>query len=505
VEDDLYLLQQFGPYLDQWVGEQRLRDRLITALLKIRTKKNGIKVLRLNRAQQAYARNCSKQNIVLKARQIGITTYIASRFFLQTVTRPGTVAVQVAHSQESAEAIFTIVRRFWDKLPVGLRNDALVHSRANVRQLAFPQLDSEYRVETADTNAGRGMTVHCLHCSEVSRWPRDAAETLASLRAAVAPDGEIVLESTPNGAAGVFYDEWQKADETGYTRHFFPWWFEESYGDAVKQEMLLPLLPDEVELMKRHKLSEEQIAWRRRQWTALRQLAAQEYAEDPLSCFLNSGECVFDLGSINKAAASSNADIQSQDNGRLLFWFPPQEGRQYIIGVDAAGGGSEGDYACAQVIERTIGLQCAELRGHFPPLEMARRVAELGESYGKALLAVERNNQGYGVLAHLRDMEYGNLFAKDGQLGWLTSAASRPAMIENMAAVLISEPELFHSPRLLEECRTFVRHPDGSAAAADGAHDDCVMAMAIALAVRKEDAGRGVKKRILEMASLVVE
>ena len=73
----------------------------------------------------------------------------------------------------------------------------------------------------------------------------------------------------------------------------------------------------------------------------------------------------------------------------------------------------------------------------------------------------------------------------------LTSAARRPAMIENMAAVLAAEPICFNSPRLLEECRTFVRHADGNAAAADGAHDDCVMAMAIALAVRREDVGRG--------------
>lgn len=101
-------------------------------------------------------------------------------------------------------------------------------------------------------------------------------------------------------------------------------------------------------------------------------------------------------------------------------------------------------------------------------------------------------------------MNYANIFAKDGQLGWLTSAASRPAMIENMAAVLVAGPDLFHSPRLLEECRTFVRHPDGGTAAAEGAHDDCVMAMAIALEVRREDAGRGVKKRMLEMSSLAV-
>jgi hypothetical protein len=502
LEDDLYLLQQFGPFLDERLGEGRVRD-LLTGVLNIRPKEGGIKRLRLNRAQREYSERCSRQNIVLKARQLGITTYVAARFFAQTITRPGTLTVQVAHSPGSAETIFNIVRRFWEKLPAGPRKGALICSRANIRQLVFPLLDSEYRVETADANAGRGMTIHNLHCSEVSRWPRDAAETLASLRAAVAPEGEVVLESTPSGAAGAFYEEWQKANETGFTRHFFPWWFEESYRMDAGEVKIATL--EEKQLMEHHGLDAGQIAWRREKWRALRGLAEQEYAEDASSCFLASGECVFDLESIGKAAARSGKHARSEDNGRLTIWFPPQTGRDYIIGVDAAGGGSRGDYACAEVIERTIGLQCAELHGHFPPLELARRVAELGRSYAVALVAVERNNHGYGVLAHLRDMEYENLFGKDGQLGWLTSAASRPAMIENMAAVLAVKPELFHSSRLLEECRTFVRRPDGNAAAAEGTHDDCVMAMAVALAVRREDAGRGIAKRGIRVASLVVE
>jgi hypothetical protein len=513
VEGDLYLLKQFGGSLDcrlvgdfpdQRLKQQRLRDFLISEWLKIRVKDGGTKALELNRAQEEYSGRCSKKNIVLKARQVGMTTYIAARFFMQTMTRPGTLAVQVAHSLESAEVIFGIVRRFWENLPEELRKGALIHSRANVRQLVFPLLDSEYRVEVADANAGRGMTIHYLHCSEVSRWPRDAAETLASLRAAVAPKGEIVLESTPNGAGGVFYDEWQKAHETGYTTHFFPWWFEENYRELESKWKTLPFTVEEKLLMEEHELVAEQIGWRRKQWASLRDLASQEYAEDASSCFRASGNCVFDLEAIDAAAAGAAPVLQSQDNGRLLIFFPYQEGRRYIIGIDSAGGGSQGDYASAEVIERTIGLQCAELRGHFPPLELARRVAELGKSYGRALLAVERNNHGYGVLAHLRDMEYGNIFAKGGELGWLTSAASRPAMIENMVAVFAAEPKLFHSPRLLEECRTFVRREDGNAAAADGTHDDCVMAMAIALAVRKEDAGRDAKKGRLETASLTL-
>ena len=153
---------------------------------------------------------------------MGMTTYVAARFFIQTITQPGTVTVQVAHNQESAEEIFKIVHRFWENLPKGMKRGALIRSRANIRQIVFPRLDSEYRVATAaDPNAGRGMTIHNLHCSEVARWPRDGGETLASLRAAVPDEGEIVLESTPNGAAGIFYEEWQKAAETGYTQRTF--------------------------------------------------------------------------------------------------------------------------------------------------------------------------------------------------------------------------------------------------------------------------------------------
>jgi hypothetical protein len=433
-----------------------------------------------------------------------MTTYIAARYFIQTITRPGTLTVQVAHSQESAEAIFNIVRRFWGKLPEELRKGALVHSKANVRQLVFPRLDSEYRVQAADDNAGRGMTIHNLHCSEVSRWPGGGADTLASLRAALVPDGEIVLESTPNGAGGIFYEEWQKAEEQGTVRHFFPWWYDEAYCEKTREEDILPLTAEEEQLIGQHKLSEGQIAWRRRQWKTLGGLASQEYAEDPQSCFLTSGECVFEVAAIEKAVRSRGEPVASEDNGRLTIWFPPQTERQYILGVDTAGGGTAGDYACAEVIDREMGMQCAELRGHFPPYELAGRIAELGKRYGGGLLAVERNNHGYGVLAHLKDLEYENIVEKVGQLGWLTSAASRPAMIENMAAVLMAEPGLFHSPCLLEECRTFVRRADGNAAAMPGAHDDCVLAMAIALAVRRQEAGRDLRKRAPEIGCLMM-
>jgi len=512
---DLELLGRLGAALGHGVpgagrgagcgADLSIQDLLIEGLLKVRNKSKGLVSLRPNRAQAEYSRRCTRRNIVLKARQLGMTTYIAARFFIQTITQPGTTAVQVAHNQESAEEIFKIVHRFWENLPEGMRRGALVTSRSNVRQIVFPRLDSEYRVATAaDSNAGRGMTIHSLHCSEVARWPRDGMETLASLRAGVPEKGEIVLESTPNGAGGVFYEEWQRAGETGYQRHFFPWWYDGDYIIRDQPVAVQPLTEEEAQLIEREPLTEEQIAWRRINRAQLRGLAAQEFAEDAVTCFRASGECVFDLEAIERALAECGEPVETRDSGRLATWFPPQAGKQYILGVDPAGGGSEGDYGCAQVIERWTAMQCAELHGHFPPRELAMKVSALGRSYNNALLVVERNNHGYGVLAHLRAEGSANVFRDGGQDGWLTSAVSRPAMVENLAAVLATEPKLFRSRRLLNEFRTFVRHPDGSSGAAGGAHDDCVMATAVALAARRAVAGDLSLRGMLEVASLPV-
>jgi hypothetical protein len=486
VKLQLALLKWLGTALDKrpfGMRGQSVRDWLIATCLRIRDKQGSLVPLTPNRAQAEFAARCTRRNVILKARQVGMTTYVAARFFVHTITHPGTVTVQVAHDRESAEEIFRIVHRFLDNLPLRLRAGALVTSRANVRQLVFPLLDSEYRVETAaDPHAGRGLTIHNLHCSEVASWPGDAAATLASLRAAVAPEGEIVLESTPKGAGGCFYDEWQRAAETGYTRHFFAWWWEPGY--VRPNVRVRPLSDEESELAQRCKLSDAQIAFRREVRANFRRLARQEFAENPASCFLASGECFFELDAIARRLDECGEPVGVRDNGRLQVWWPAAPVRQYIIGVDPAGGGSEGDYACAQVIEHDSGLQCAELHGHFTPRELALRIAELGREYNQALIAVERNNHGHAVLAHLQLMEYENIFEQNGQAGWLTTASTRPGMLEQFAAMLAGKAQLFSSRRLLAECRTFVRQANGTSSAAAGTHDDCVMAMALAQVVR---------------------
>jgi hypothetical protein len=474
--------EEIEPETSWYLNKQ---DGFIERLLKIRTKTSNETFFKLNRVQREYSWLRSNQNVVLKARQLGMTTYIAARFFVQTITQRGILSMQVTQDRESAEDIFRIVRRFWENLPEYARKGALRTSHRNGRQLVFPDLDSEYCLASAAENAGRGRTIQNLHCSEVSRWGRKGGEALVSLRSAVVPGGEIVLESTANGAGGLFYEEWQRAEDTGYKRHFFPWWYDAGYA-MEPGENFAPLTEEENELMALHGLTMEQIAWRRKKWASLRGRAVQEFAEDPVSCFLASGECVFDLGAVEKAIGGSGEPVEVRENQRLTIWLPTRPGREYVIGADPAGGGVEGDYSCAEVIDRPSGAQCAELHGHWPPLEFARRLAELGKEYNTALLAVERNNHGSGVLACLDNLGYPRVYVQNKEEGWLTTSVSRPRMIETLGLAMMEEPGLFRSPRLLNECRTFVRDADGRTGAAPGTHDDCVMALAIAWAVRGE-------------------
>lgn len=486
---DVGELLEYGRILDNYpriLADRPCGFEFAEGILRVRTREGGIAPLRPNAVQWAFEKKCGKRNIVLKARQLGLTTWSAARFFLRTITHRGMLTLQVAHTQEAAEEIFRIVHRFYTWLPEDIREGPLRTSQLNVRQIVFPDLDSEYRVVTAgDRNAGRGLTVQNLHCSELARWPGDPAETLAGLRAALAPGAEVILESTPQGVGGCFHEEWLNAPKTGMVRHFFPWWMEERYvADPVAPETLTE---EEQMLLSKEHLTLGQIGFRRQLRANFQGLARQEYAEDAESCFLASGECFFEIAALDARLPGLHDALERRRNGDMEIWFPPVRGSQYLVALDPAGGGSEGDYSAIEVLEMTTGLQCAEFAGHVGGLELARLAAKLAHEYNHAWLVVERNNHGSGVLAFLESVcNYDRIYRQGEQAGWLTTSQSRPTALNKLSVALEDASGIFQSRRLLGECRSFVRLPGGGMGARAGAHDDRVMAMAIALTVRAE-------------------
>lgn len=118
---------------------------------------------------------------------------------------------------------------------------------------------------------------------------------------------------------------------------------------------------------------------------------------------------------------------------------------------------------------------------------MLQRYVRMSMEAGKVPSLLGQEMFHGNVTSYLDSMErYSRVYEQAGVAGWLTTAGSKPAMISRLGALLVESPSLFLSKRLLQECRTFIAFAGGKTGAASGAHDDCVMAMALAHAVRAE-------------------
>lgn len=267
-------------------------------------------------------------------------------------------------------------------------------------------------------------------------------------------------------------------------RHFLPWWLESSYaGPEVSPETMTA---EERQLVERHGLSGRQIGFRRGLEQRYGVLRLQEFAEKAETCFRATGSCCFEVSAVEGRLAEVGEALQRRRNGALLVWLPPLPRHRYVLAVDTAGGGAAGDFAAIQVVDVQTGMQCAELQERLRPTELAEVCVALAREYGDGLVAVERNNHGAAVLALLALRDDVQLYAQGDQPGWLTTAANKPEVVAQLGTLLQGAPERFMSRRFLGECRTFVLDERGRAGAAGGAHDDLVMAMAIAQAVRGE-------------------
>ena len=493
------------------VLEQRNDPRSwIEANLWLRSKDQRMVPFRLWPVQAHWYEHRSPWDVILKGRQLGFTSIIDGCFFADTVLRPNTTSVIVAHDLDSSEKIFATVRGFWERLPENERNRIGEPRYLTKRDLYWPSLNSRFWVATAGSVAsGRGHTINNLHCSEFAYWP-DPERVLAGLTEAVPLSGRIVIESTANGMGNPFHDLWiqAKQGENLYRPHFYPWWWDQGYrmaGPALGE-----LTEEEQHLRDAWDLDDDQLRWRRGKRKQLRDRFPQEYPENDGHCFLASGRCCFEMSALLGARARIAAEPEPQalshlsdeegnpislSPARLLVWRPPEQGREYVIGADVGEGLAHGDPSAACVLDRETGEQVAELHGRIASGRFASLLAALGRLYLEAELAVESNNHGHATLDALHNtLNYSPLYRyrrydQSGlageALGWPTNARTKPLMIDELAEAIAEGHLLIHSEGLVDECLTFITTDSGSREAQPGKHDDRVMAAAIAWQVRK--------------------
>ncbi|MEE8599156.1 MAG: hypothetical protein V3S69_06565, partial [Dehalococcoidales bacterium] len=190
-----------------------------------------------NPAQEILHDNLSGRDLVIKAGQLGITTFFLARAFKKTMTKPNTNAVIVAHEEFLTTKLLSRVQTWYDRIPDPLNTNMgpltkPSQSYKGANQKYFPEINSSFYIGTARAYVfGRGDPIHYFIGSEVAFWP-DPWKILTPTMQRVPLEGEMVLESTPNGAGyNAFYQLITEAlDGTGIWKlHQLTWWNEPMY------------------------------------------------------------------------------------------------------------------------------------------------------------------------------------------------------------------------------------------------------------------------------------
>jgi hypothetical protein len=250
----------------------RLRTDLeyfASTALKLRPKAGPIEPFIFNPAQRKLHEIIETQKaktgrvrvIVLKARQLGVSTYVAARLYHRTINSPGLRTIILGHERRASSNLFQIVKRFHENLSEDIRPSV---GTSNAEELIFDRIDSGYIVAVASgEGTGRSATAQLLHASEAAFWD-DLPVQMASLMQTVPDlDGtEIIIESTANGFND-FQALWRKAEagESEFAPVFLPWTLDNSYRRQVDSDFAID--EDETRLTDLYGLDDGQIAWRR--------------------------------------------------------------------------------------------------------------------------------------------------------------------------------------------------------------------------------------------------
>lgn len=180
--------------------------------------------------------------------------------------------------------------------------------------------------------------------------------------------------------------------------------------------------------------------------------------------------------------------------GALWLWKEPQDGHEYIIGVDASEGiGEDGDNSCLEVFDQGTLEQVAEFYSNCVPAHIfAQIINEVGIYFNNAMLVVENMGHGSAVLSTLENvLFYEHLYydnagrSKTPKAGWKTTMQNRAILLENLQQRLINRTVRINSTRLVKEFNTLLYNPQTSKIEAQkGEHDDAIMACCLALHVR---------------------
>lgn len=420
----------------------------------------------------------NRYNIILKSRQMGITTLVAAySLWLMTFFRDKNILC-LSITQKTSKEIVTKIRFGYNNLPSWLKVPATEDNQLSLR------LSNGSFVQAASSagTAGRSSALSLLIIDEAA-FIDNVEEIWLSAQNTLSTGGRAIILSTPNGVGNFFHRKWIEAEEgrNEFNTISLPW----------------------------HLHPERNQSWRDLQTTNLGQKGASQECD---CTFSTSGNTVVELSLIEwyeKQAGQLMEPVEKRGIERgYWIWKYPEVGRSYIASCDVSRGDGS-DFSTIQILDTETLEQMAEYKGLLPTKDFGRLIAAVGLEYNTALVVVENNNMGWAVLQELIDIGYSNLFysstdllyvdaeqqmtnkinAQDKKLvpGFTTSHKSRPLIISKLESYLREKSLIIHSSRVLDELKVFIWKNTGTtvrAEAMSGYNDDLVMSLGFSAWIR---------------------
>ncbi len=411
-------------------------------------------------------------NIVLKARQLGLSTLTAGyALWMMTFQQDKNILV-IATKQETAKNLVTKVRVMHANLPGWLKQPCVEDNKLSLRY----KNGSQIKAVASSEESGRSEALSLLIIDEAAFI--DKIDTIwGAAQQTLATGGRALVISTPNGVGNFFHKTWIGAEDGTNDFNFIKlhWSVHPERGQEWRDEQDKLLGPS---------------------------LAAQECDCD----FITSGRGVIDgllLENLKESSVREPMEKRGIDSNYWI-WQPPNYTKNYVVSADVSRGDGT-DYSAFHIIDVETLEQVAEYKGKISTQDFGNMLVNVASEYNNALLVVENNNIGWAAIQQVIDREYPNLFytSKDLQYvdvqhqitnkyrvqernmvpGFSTTQKTRPLIVAKLEEMFREESVMVHSQRLIDELFVFI-YNGNRAEAMTGYNDDLVMSFAIALWVR---------------------
>jgi len=464
-----------------------------------------------------HAYDVNRFNLITKPRQAGVSTttaaYLSIKVGLADEENPEAVLI-IANKQELAFEFLAKIKDFVSQLPRWVWGPEYYGTNKNESKSIFVtdskkeiKLPNGSRVKAVATSkdALRGFTPTYLVMDEAAYIDNGAIVFGAALTA-LGTGGKATLISTPNGMDKLYYETYaqSKARKNNFNIIEMKWYEDLRYnkdlkwfkGDEVVNEVEFNFDSYKRMIDGGYKPTS---SWYEEMCRGMNNDARMIAQELDVS-FIGSGGNVVseeDIETQNRLNVIEPIYLSGAEN-EIWVWKEPEEGHQYIMGVDVSRGDGE-DSSTMVILDFTTMEQVMEYQGKIQPDLLAQLVEEWGELY-KAYTVVDiTGGMGVSTVLKLLEFDYKRLhydtpngkilstkqrqmdaYKKDNKVPGLQVSSLRTQMVSNFEEKIRNNIVKIRSVRMTSEMKTFV-YKNGRADHMDGYHDDLIMSMAMCL------------------------